>query len=141
MIEKDVRNNVDVKMWEKWAEKSSSFFAGLVDGSVIGIFLGETEDIIILLEKKNSKIMVKTKNTEDIELPVADIIFKIKEENIGAIIRDRSFIKFMELLSNEKIKVYRLRSQLELIDKGYTGFLGRLGLNFGGGCCGSGSCC
>ncbi len=80
-------------MWKKWVEQSSSFFAGLIDGSVIGIFIGENEDIILLLEKKNSEIMVKTKNIEDLELPVADIIFKIKEDDIEAIIEDRIIYK------------------------------------------------
>jgi epoxyqueuosine reductase len=131
----------DVELWKNWVEQSASFFAGLLDGSIIGILIGESEDQIVLLEKKDSKIQVKTENPEDMERPVADIIFKIKEENIKEILEDSSFIKFIELLSNQKIRVYGLRNQTELMDRGYTGFLGRLGLNFGGSCCGGGSCC
>jgi hypothetical protein len=41
------------------------------------------------------------------------------------------------LLSSEKIRVYAFRTQIELMDKGYTGFLNRLGLKIGGeSCCG-----
>jgi len=134
-------NHFDVELWENWVEQSSSFFAGLLDGSVIGILIGESEDQIILLEKKDSKMMVKIENPEDMERPVADIIFKIKEKDTGEILEDYSFIKFIELLSNQNIRVYGLRSQAELMDMGYTGFLGRLGLNFGGSCCGGGNCC
>jgi len=125
-IKRNSYNHFDVELWKNWVEQSASFFAGLLDGSVIGILIGESEDQIILLEKKESKMMVKIENPEDMERHVADIIFKIKEEDTGEILEDYSFIKFIELLSNQNIRVYGLRSQLELIDKGYIEILGRL---------------
>lgn len=141
LTESKIKGNFNVDLWKNWVEENSAFFAGLVDGSVIGILIGESEEQIILLEKNEGEILVKIKNPEDLEGPVADIIFKIEEEYTGEILKDRSFVKFIELISNQKIRVYGLTSQAELIDKGYTGFLGRLGLNFGGSCCGGGSCC
>lgn len=129
------KNPFDVNMWKNWVEQSPSFFSGLLDNSVIGILIGENEDQIILLEKKNHDMLVEIENPEDMERPVADIIFKIKENTINEIWDDRSFIKFIQLLSNQKIKVYTLRSQSELIGRGYIGFFGRLGLNLGGKSC------
>lgn len=131
-----------MKLWEKWMEQSSSFFAGLLDGSIIGILIDDSENHIILLEKKDREMLVKIENHRDMELSVADIIFKIKGDNIEEILEDISFLSFIDLLINQKIKIYRFRSESELIDRGYTGFLGRLGINFGGGnCCSGGSCC
>lgn len=141
VAESEIKGNFNVELWKNWVEGSSSFFAGLLDGSVIGILIGENEDQIILLEKKDGKIGVKIENPEDLKRPISDIIFKIEEDNVKEILEDSSFVKFIELLSNQKIRVYGLISQAELINNGYTGFLGRLGLNFGGSCCGGGSCC
>ena len=45
-------NHFDVELWENWVEQSSSFFAGLLDGSVIGILIGESEDQIISFRKE-----------------------------------------------------------------------------------------
>jgi hypothetical protein len=140
-IESEIERNFNVELWQNWVEESSSFFAGLLDGSVMGILIGENEDQIILLEKKDGKIGVKIENPEELERPIADILFKIEEGKVKEVLKDSSFVKFIELLSNQKIRVYGLRSQAELMNKGYTGFLGRLGLNFGGSCCGGGSCC
>lgn len=140
-IKEKNHNHFDVDTWENWVEQSPSFFAGLLNKSVIGILIGDSEEQIILFEKKDHDMLVKIENPEDVECPVADIIFKIIEDNIREILGDRSFIKFIELISNQKIRVYMLRSQAELINQGYTGFLGRLGLNAGGGsCCCGGSC-
>ena len=140
-IKGNSHNHFDVELWKNWVEGSSSFFAGLLDGSVIGILIGDNEDQIILLEKKDGKIGVKIENPEDLERPIADILFKIEEDDVKEVLKDDSFVKFIELLSNQKIRVYGLISQAELINKGYTGFLGRIGLSFGGSCCGGGSCC
>ena len=139
--ESEIKGNFNVELWKNWAEESSSFFAGLLDGSVIGILIGENEDQIVLLAKKDGEMLVKIENPEDLKRPISDIIFKIEEDNVKKILEDSSFVKFIELLSNQKIRVYGLISQAELINKGYTGFLGRLGLSFGGSCCGGGSCC
>ena len=76
------KNPFDVNMWKNWVEQSPSFFSGLLDNSVIGILIGENEDQIILLEKKNHDMLVEIENPEDMERPVADIIFKIKENTI-----------------------------------------------------------
>ena len=140
-IKGNSHNHFDVELWKNWVEGSSSFFAGLLDGSVIGILIGENEDQITLLEKKDGKIGVKIENPEDLERPIADILFKIEEDDVNEVLKDDSFVKFIELLSNQKIRVYGLISQAELINNGYTGFLGRIGLSFGGSCCGGGSCC
>lgn len=141
ITESEINENFNVELWKNWAEGNSAFFAGLIDGSVIGILIGENEEQILLLEKNDSEMLVKIENPEDLERPIADILFKIEEEYTEEILKDRSSVKFIELISNQKIRVYGLTGQAELIDKGYTGFLGRLGLNFGGSCCGGGSCC
>lgn len=140
-VESEIKGNFNVELWKNWVEGSSSFFAGLLDGSTIGILIGDNEDQIILLEKKDGKIGVEIENPEDLERPIADILFKIEEDDVKEVLKDDSFVKFIELLSNQKIRVYGLINQAELINKGYTGFLGRIGLSFGGSCCGGGSCC
>lgn len=139
--ESEIKGNFNLESWKNWVEGNSAFFAGLLDGSVIGIFIGESEEQIILLEKNDGEMLIKIENPDDLEGPIADIIFKIEEEHVEEVLKDRSFVKFIELISNQKIRVYGLISQTELMDKGYTGFLGRLGLNFGGSCCGGGNCC
>ena len=137
MTEKDVQNDFDVKLWKKWTDQNISYFSGLLDGSVIGILQGLNEDKILLLEKQDSVMLVETKNPEYMELPVADMLFIIKEENIEEILEDKSFVKFNELLKTNEINVFGLINQLELIDRGYTDFLGKLGLEFSGeNCCG-----
>lgn len=148
LIEKESKINensdhhFDVKSWKKWLDQSSSFFAGLLDGSVIGILIDDSEEQIILLEKKDREMLLKIETHNDMERSDADIIFKIKEDNIGEILEDISFLSFIDLLLNQKIRVYSFRSESELMDRGYNGFLGRLGINLGGGsCCGGGNCC
>ena len=133
MTEKNVQNNFDINKWNRWVDKSISFFSGLIDGSVIGILKYLNDDKILLLEKKDSEILVETKNPEDMDCPVADVLFIIKEENIEEILEDKSFVKFIELLSTNEINIFGLRNKLELIDRGYTDFLGKLGLDFGAG--------
>ncbi|MDI6724064.1 MAG: hypothetical protein QMD61_05405, partial [Methanobacterium sp.] len=54
------------------------------------------------------------------------------------LLKDVTSIKLIELLSSGKVGIYALISQPQLMNKGYTPFLGRLGfrLGSGSGCCG-----
>ncbi len=59
------------------------------------------------------------------------------QKDMAGILKDATSIKFIELLSSGKIQIYALISELQLMDKGYTAFLSRLGFRLGGGgCCG-----
>ncbi len=72
------------------------------------------------------------------ERPVADLMLGMDAKDMASLLKDATSTKLIELLSSGKVEIYALISQLELMDKGYTAFLGRLGfrLGGGGGCCG-----
>ncbi|MBP2046924.1 4Fe-4S binding protein [Methanobacterium aggregans] len=125
------------ELWSNWAEKNSQMFAGLVNGATIAISMAQNEEKLILLEKADHDLNVSIKELEELERPVADLMFLIDEKDIKEILNDTASIKFMDMLSSGKIKVYGFISQTQLIDKGYMAFLNRLGLSLGGGGC----CC
>jgi len=126
------------ELWDNWAKKNSSLFAGLVEGAKIAISMTQNNERIVLLEKVDNNVNVSLKDLkEDLEKPIADLMFDIDEKDIGKLLDDNTPLKFIDLLSSEKIRVYAFRTQIELMDKGYTGFLNRLGLKIGGeSCCG-----
>ncbi|HEX3014676.1 MAG TPA: reductive dehalogenase domain-containing protein [Methanobacterium sp.] len=125
------------EIWNNWAEQNSPLFSGLIDGATIAISMAENQERLILLEKEDMDLNVSIKNIEELDKPVADLLFVINENDIAKILKDSTSIKFIELLSSGKITVYGLVSQAQLIDKGYMAFLNRLGLSIGGGGC----CC
>jgi epoxyqueuosine reductase QueG len=125
------------ELWSNWAEQNSQMFAGLVNGATIAISMAQNEEKLILLEKADHDLNVSIKELEELERPVADLMFLIDEKDIKEILNDTASIKFMDMLSSGKIKVYGFISQTQLIDKGYMAFLNRLGLSLGGGGC----CC
>jgi hypothetical protein len=97
----------------------------------------QNNEKIVLLEKEGNEVNVSIKPLkEDLESPLADLMFDIDEKDMGKLLDDATSIKFIALLSSGKIGVYAFRTQIQLMDKGYTGFLNRLGLRIGGGCCG-----
>ncbi|MDI6725033.1 MAG: 4Fe-4S binding protein [Methanobacterium sp.] len=132
------RKNFDIELWNNWAEENASLFTGLVNGATVAMAMTENEEQIILLEKEDNNLKVNIKAPEELERPVADLMFAMDTKDMSNILKDTNSIKFIELLSSRKVGIYALISQLELVDKGYTPFLGRLGfrLGGGGGCCG-----
>jgi len=126
------------KLWDNWAKKNSSLFAGLVDGANITISMTQNNERIVLLEKKGNDVNVSIKHLKkDLESPIADLMFDIDEKDMGKLFDDSTSIKFIDLIYSGKIRVYAFRTELQLMDKGYMGFLNRLGLRIGGeGCCG-----
>ena len=95
----------------------------------------ENDERIILLEKKDMDIKVSIKDPKVLKRPVADLMFVMDAKEMAKILKDANSIKFIELLSSGKIQIYALIEQLQLIDKGYTSFLNRLGFKLGGGGC------
>jgi epoxyqueuosine reductase QueG len=132
------RKNFNIELWENWAKENSSIFTGLVNGATVAMAMVENEEQIILLKKANNDLKVSIENPDELERPVADLMFDMDSKDMAKLLKDASSIKFIELLSSGKVGIYALTSQLELVDKGYTSFLGRLGfrLGGGGGCCG-----
>lgn len=129
--------NLKIELWENWAKENSSLFTGLVDGANIALSMAENEEKIVLLEKENNDLKVSINNPKELEQPVADLMFLLDAKDMAGILKDATSIKFIELLSSGKIGIYALRSELQLMNKGYTDFLGRLGFRLGGGgCCG-----
>lgn len=126
------------ELWDNWAKQNSSLFAGLIDGATIAITMTQNNEKIVLLEKEGNDINVSIKpQKEELESPIKDLMFDIDEKDMGKLLNDTTSIKFIDLLSSGKIGVYVFKSQPQLIDKGYMGFLNRLGLRIGGGsCCG-----
>lgn len=132
------RKNFDIELWENWAKENSSLFTGLVNGATVAMAMTENEEQIILLKKADNDLKVSIKAPEELEHPAADLMFGMDTKDMAGLLKDASSIKFIELLSSGKIGIYALINQLELMDKGYTAFLNRLGfrLGGGGGCCG-----
>ena len=123
------------ELWNNWAEQNSSLFAGLVDGATIAISMAQNEERLVILEKEDNNLNVSITGLEELERPVADLMFIIYEKDMAEILNDFTSVKFIDLLSSGKINVYGLISQVQLMDKGYTAFLNRLGLSLGGGGC------
>ncbi|MDI6643521.1 MAG: 4Fe-4S binding protein [Methanobacteriaceae archaeon] len=129
--------NFNITLWENWVGENSSLFTGLVNGAVVAMSMVENDERIILLEKKDTDLKVSIKDPNVLERPVADLMFGMDAKAMAKILKDSNSIKFIELLSSGKIQIYALLDQLELMDKGYTSFLNRLGFKLGGGgCCG-----
>jgi epoxyqueuosine reductase len=126
------------ELWDNWAKQNSSLFAGLVDGATMAISMTQNNEKIVLLEKEGNDVNVSVKQLkEELESPLMDLMFDIDEKDMGKLLNDASSIKFIDLVSSGKIGVYAFRTQIQLMDKGYMGFLNRLGLRIGaGGCCG-----
>ncbi len=129
------RKNFDVELWNNWAEENSSLFSGLVNGATVAMTMTENEEQIILLKKEDNGLKVSVKAPEELERPVADLMFGMDTKDMAGLLKDVNSIKFIELLSSGKVGIYALASQSELINKGYTPFLGRLGFRLGGGGC------
>lgn len=131
------RKNFDIDLWENWAKENSSLFTGLVNGANVAMAMTENEEQIILLEKSDNDLNVSIKSPEELERPAADLMFAMDTKDMASLLKDANSIKFIELLSSGKVGIYALISQLELMDKGYRGFLNSLGFRLGdGGCCG-----
>jgi len=137
-LKENQRKNFNIDLWENWAKENSSLFTGLVNGATVAMTMTENEEKIILLEKADNNLEVSIKDPEELERPVADLMFAVDAKGMAGLLKDTNSVKFIELLSSGKVGIYALISQLELRDKGYTPFLGRLGfrLGGGGGCCG-----
>jgi len=131
------RKNFDIDLWENWAEENSSLFTGLVNGATVAMAMKENEEQIILLEKVYNGLKVTIKAPEELERPAADLMFAMDTKDMTNLLKDVTSIKLIELLSSGKVGIYALISQPQLMNKGYTPFLGRLGfrLGSGSGCC------
>jgi ferredoxin len=125
------------ELWDNWAKQTAPLFTSLVDGATVAISMTENNERIVLLEKENEDLNVYIKDLNELEDPIADLIFVINEKDIKEILSDATSVKFINLISSGKVTVYGFISQLQFMDKGYVEFLGRLGLSLGGGgCCG-----
>ncbi|MGZ7067634.1 MAG: 4Fe-4S binding protein [Methanobacterium sp.] len=123
------------ELWDKWARENASLSSGLVDGAIIALSMPQDEGKMVLLEKENRDFNVSIKNLKELERSGADLVFIMDEKSMREILNDTTSAKFIGLLSSGKIRVYTLKSQLQLIDKGYMAFLSRFGIRLGGGCC------
>lgn len=130
--------NFDIELWNNWAEENVSLFTGLVNGATVAMSMTENEEHMILLKKADNGLKVSIESPEELGHPVADLMFGMDTKDMTNLLKEVNSVKFIELLSSGKVGIYALISQLELMDKGYTPFLGRLGfrLGGGGGCCG-----
>lgn len=127
----------DVNLWNHWAEQNSSIFEGLVNGATIAISMAENNERIVILQKGDNDLKVYIKEIQELKDPIADLMFIIDERDMGALLNDNNPTQLVNLLSSGKLGVYAFRDRLMLMDKGYTLFLNKLGLSFGGGgCCG-----
>lgn len=123
------------KLWDNWARENASLSAGLVDGAIIALSMPQEEGKMVLLEKENKDFKVSIKNLEELERSGADLVFIMDKKSMEEILNDTSLSKFIELLSSGKIRVYAIKKQFQLIDKGYIAFLSRFGIRLGGSCC------
>lgn len=130
------RKNFNIDLWKNWTKENSSLFTGLANGAIVAMAMTENEEQIILLKKADDDLKVSIKAPEELERPVADLMFTMDTKDMAVLLKDVNSINFIELLSSGKIGIYALISQLELMDKGYTAFLNNLGFRLGGGCCG-----
>jgi epoxyqueuosine reductase QueG len=125
-----------VELWDKWAKQNSDLFNELAAGATIAISMAENKEKLIFLEKENDDLNVAIKSPKELEDSEPDLLFVITEKDIVELLKGSS-VTFIDLLSSGRIGIYGLKSESQLIDKGYNAFLYRLGLNFGGGgCCG-----
>lgn len=133
---KEIQNKIlKEDLWDNWVKQNSSLFAGLVDGAKVAISLTQNNEKIVLLEKAGDNLNVSTKDLKEEEDPIADLMFCFYENDMRKLLDDPTLIKFIDLLSSERIGVYAFKTQTELLEKGYTGFLNRLGLGIAGSCC------
>lgn len=137
-LKENQNKKFNLELWDNWAKENTSLSAGLADGAIIAISMAQNDGKIVLLEKENNDLKVSIKDLKDLkelEHSGADLVFIMDETAMTEILNDNTSLKFIELLSSGKIWVYALKSELQLIDMGYTAFLSRLGIRLGGGCC------
>jgi small nuclear ribonucleoprotein (snRNP)-like protein len=85
------------ELWDNWAKKNSSLFAGLVEGAKIAISMTQNNERIVLLEKVDNNVNVSLKDLkEDLEKPIADLMFDIDEKDIGKLLDDNTPLKFID---------------------------------------------
>lgn len=134
--EKTKLESSDKVAWQKWADENTDLFDGTGTDARIGVVVSQpgNEGQIIILEKQNRRVIANPKSLEEIER-VCDILFMMGEETASKLVNG-SGVTLETLIFQGKVGIQALRSQWEILDKGYDGLLGRLGLRFGGGCCG-----
>lgn len=125
-----------VELWDNWAKENSDLFNSLVAGATIAISMAENKEKLIFLEKGDDSLNVDIKPLSELEDSEADLLFVITEKNIAELLNG-STVRFVDMVSSGRIGIYGLKSESELISKGYMALLDSLGLRFGGGsCCG-----
>ena len=115
----------DNNLWEKFVKDSESYWAVLSPGTVVAIFIGETDKNFLLIERKEGSVESKFNVNNSLNMMDTDLFFTITEEDASELLDDSSL--FSDFIKDGKLGIFCLVDDYVMAEKGIDTLLSEIG--------------